>query len=138
MATTTRGYKRIPSSEENVIKYKKQYSKLSHVKVGNGFDGVILIDGDIFVAVLQCNINTKYIVALEVSDKYRRKGIAGSLLNLAIKKFECNKLTVNKTNKEAIALYEKHGYKLVKENGLMWYMEKPIVSLEKRKNFLDW
>lgn len=119
-----KGYKCIETSEENVKEWKKKYSNLSHVKTGSDFDGVILIDDETFVAVLQCNIKTGYVVALEVSNDYRRKGIADALLNSSRRNFNCDKLTVRKTNKNALALYEKKGYETFKDDGFMLYMEK--------------
>ena len=97
---------------------------MSHVKTGNDFSGVLLLDDSTFVAVLQCNVKTGYIVALEVSEKYQNKGIAKALLKLAQKEFGCSKLTVNKRNLKAISLYEKEGYETFKEEGAMLYMEK--------------
>ena len=119
-----KGFDRIESTEENIKHYKKQFQNLSHVKTGHDFDGVILLDDDKFVAVLQCNIKTSYIVALEVSGDYRRQGIAKALLQLANGEFECSKLTVNKKNSAAISLYEKFGYTTFKDDGVMLYMEK--------------
>lgn len=117
-------FSRLDTSEENIKEYKKQYSNLSHVKVGTQFKGVILVDERKFVAVLQCDTKTGYIVALEISPEYRHRGIATELLNLAQHKFSSYKLTVRKTNKEAVALYEKNGYRTFKEEGIMLFMEK--------------
>ncbi len=119
-----KGFDRIESSEANIKEYKKQFSKLSHVKTGKDFEGVILVDDGTFVAVLQCNVKTGYIVALEVSDDYQRQGIAQALLTLANSEFKTHKLTVNKKNSKAISLYEKFGYETFKEEGAMIYMEK--------------
>lgn len=114
----------LDTSEENIKEYKKQYPRLSHVKVGQPFKGIILVDEEKFVAVLQCDTKTGYIVALEISPEYRHRGIATELLKMAQHKFNSYKLTVRKTNKEAVSLYQKNGYKTFREEGIMLYMEK--------------
>ena len=119
-----KGFDRIDTSELNIKEYKKQFKSLSHVKTGKDFEGVILHENEIFVAVLQCNVKTGYIVALEVCEDYQRQGIAQTLLKLAQNEFKCLKLTVNKKNTLAISLYEKVGYKTFKEEGAMLHMEK--------------
>ena len=125
------GFKRIDTTEEIIKIYKPQYYGLSHIRTGNEYKGVILIDtDDTFVAVLQCNIKQNEIQAIDINPKYRRQGIATSLLNLAFREFHCNKLTVRKTNTAAVNLYLKHGYKIVKEAGIMYYMERPLPSTE--------
>ena len=121
---TVKGFERIPNTADNVKKYRPQYYGLSHIRTGSSYSGVILIDGDKFVAVLQCNMPRHEIQALDVHPDYRRQGIAGALLNLANREFDCNKLTVRNNNDAAIALYKKHGYKIVKEEGSMLFMEK--------------
>ena len=102
-------FSRLDTTEENIKEYKKQYSNLSHVKVGPQFKGILLVDEKKFVAVLQCDSKTGYIVALEISPDYRHHGIATELLRLAQHKFNSYKLTVRKTNKEAVSLYQKNG-----------------------------
>ncbi len=114
----------LDTSEENIKEYKKQYPSLSHVKVGQPFKGIILVDEEKFVAVLQCDTKTGYIVALEITPEYRHRGIATELLKMAQHKFNSYKLTVRKTNKEAVSLYQKNGYKTFREEGIMLYMEK--------------
>ena len=129
------GFKRVITSLENIQKYKSQYRGLSHIRTTPGYDGVILIDvGDKFVAVLQCNLKEGMIQALDVSPTYRRQGIASSLINVANSEFNCNKLTVRKNNTGAILLYEKHGYKIYKEEGAMLYMKKEGVTIKKESS----
>jgi ribosomal protein S18 acetylase RimI-like enzyme len=131
------GFKRIETTSVNINKYKSQYHGLSHIRSGHGYDGVILIDkNDKFVAVLQCHITDGMVQAIDVSPDYRRQGIAASLLRLASHEFECYKLTVRETNTAAISLYEKHGYKTYKKDGIMLFMEKENVSLEAIKDLI--
>lgn len=129
--STVHGYKRLPTTIENVNLYKKQYYGLSHVRTGTIYNGIILLDrGDVFVAVLQCNTLNRDIQALDVSPTYRKKGIASTLLGLASSEFKCNKLTVRKTNTAAVNLYLKHGYRIVKNDGIMYHMEKTNTVME--------
>lgn len=117
--------KRIEASLTNIQKYKPQYYGLSHVRTGEGYEGIILIDkGDKFVAVLQCHVKEGMIQALDVSQGYRRQGVASYLLSIAAKEFACSKLTVNANNTKAIALYEKYGYVTHHKRGVMLHMEK--------------
>ena len=125
-AKSVAGYKTLPTTEENIKKFKESYRNLSHVKTGNDFEGLLLHDGETFVAVVQCNVKTKYIVALEVSPDYQRQSIASKLLNYAVHDLDCNLLTVRMNNKNAISLYEKTGWKEFKREGIMIYMEKEI------------
>ena len=117
-------FSRIPSSKTNVDFYKKQYPNLSHVKSGHGFIGSLLINrnNNEFVAVLQCRESDSYIVALEVSDKYQKQGIATKLLKLAVDEFSAKNLSVNKTNLGAIRLYKNQGWVIIKEDLNMYYM----------------
>lgn len=116
------GYTLIDGTEENVKAYRSKYRNLSHVKTGAGFKGYILLDDDTVVGFLQCNVTTGYVVALEVNPKYQRQGIATELLTLSRTKFNCHKLSVRKSNTSAISLYEKEGYSVFKEDGIMLYM----------------
>jgi ribosomal protein S18 acetylase RimI-like enzyme len=121
---TLKGYERIETTDENIRKWKSKYRNLSHVKTGKDFEGILLVDDETFVAVLQCDIKSGFIVALEVSPDYQRQGIASALLKAARTEFSCNKLTVRESNKAAVALYEKEGYETFKKEGIMLYMQK--------------
>lgn len=120
-----KGFDRIESSEKNIKKYTKLFPGLCHIEVGKDFQGILLISKkDEFVGILQCNIKTGYIVSLEIGDNFRRQGLAQTLLKIAQDEFNCKKLTVRKNNWVAIKLYKKVGYKIFKEEGAIFYMEK--------------
>jgi len=120
-------FTQISTTKENIERLKKDYPRLNHVRVGDNLKGVIVLDGKKFVAVLQCDPDNGFIIALEVAAEYRGKGIAFALLNEA-KRMGVYKLTVNKKNNSAISLYKKTGYNVYKQNKAMYYMssKKPI------------
>jgi ribosomal protein S18 acetylase RimI-like enzyme len=99
------------------------YSNLKHVKFGNDFKGIILIDKNKFVGIIQCNVVSKYIVALEVAPEYRDMGIAKYLLKYAVN-LGINKLSVNKENEIAINLYKNFGFEIFDQDNYMYYMIK--------------
>jgi ribosomal protein S18 acetylase RimI-like enzyme len=115
-------YSKISTTEENIKKYKSIYPNLKHVKTGKDFKGIMLLDKDEFVGIVQCNTNTDYIVALEVSPKFRNQGIATYLLNYAKNELNVHKLSVNKKNTNAIDLYKKNNYRVIKQDEHMFYM----------------
>lgn len=129
------GFSRIPSSKTNIEFYKRDYRNLSHVKVGKVFDGFLLVnrENNQFVAVLQCNMETKTIVSLEVSQVYRKRGIASKLLQASLIDYGVKYLSVNKANQSAIRLYENHGWKTIREDQSMLYMEHPLVTESHQK-----
>lgn len=102
---------KVSTSPENVERYKENYPNLKHVKTGDAFRGYLYIDRRGNVAgVIQCNIETHYIVALEIAPKYRRRGLAKELLKTARTDLSAEYLSVRKTNIAAIKLYEHEGW----------------------------
>lgn len=118
-------YKQIPSTKENIDRYKTNYKNLKHVKTGDDYDGCMWIEKatDTFIAIVQCNIKTNYIVALEVSGKFRRQGIAKELLKVARQDYSAKYLSVSKKNDAAIKLYKESGWKVIDESDHMYFME---------------
>jgi len=113
----------IKTNEREIEKYKVQYPKLSHVRCDKENEGIILDNNGAFVAIIQWDNKSKYIVALEVAPEYRKNGIGKYLLKKAYSK-GINKLSVNKSNTSAIKLYIKSGYKEEKTDKTMIYMIK--------------
>lgn len=75
-----------------------------------------------FVAVLNVDKSNGFLQALEVSDAYRRKGIAGKLLKISREVYNCRDLTVAISNTPAINLYIKEGYVEVKRTDKQIFM----------------
>ena len=111
-------YTKLPWTKGNVDHFKSPANLLRHARTGKDIDGIILIKGNSLVGYIAWSQDS--IIALEVMPEYRNQGIATQLLSQS----PVQKLTVQKTNKNAIKLYENLGYKVVKENSRILYMEK--------------
>jgi ribosomal protein S18 acetylase RimI-like enzyme len=65
---------------------------------------------------------------LFIKNKYRDYGLGQKLLNIVNKKYDKICLTTNRnwTNEAAIHLYEKNGFKIIKDNKVtsLWYWER--------------
>ena len=112
----------MPLTATTVKQYREQSADLSHIRIGTGYDGLLFLDGQTFVACLSCNTVLKIIQALVVAPQYRRRGLGQTLLAMARDRFGCRELSVRKTNSSAIALYKKNGYKTYDERGPMLFM----------------
>lgn len=96
---------------------------LKHVETSN--EGYVWIDNDTIIAVLsisQKEDSQIWIQALEVLDKYRGNGYGKELLNIAVKEFNANYLSVNKKNALAKNMYSDYGFKVYKETDYMYFM----------------
>lgn len=117
-------YKKIPLNKENINKYKKDYPALKHIRENN--TGYLFIDNDKLVAVIA--VETKeddsiWGTALEIFNPYKNKGLSYKLLDIATKDLGIQYLSVRKTNKLAIHIYEKYGFKSYKETDSQYFMK---------------
>lgn len=111
------------SIDNNAIKkYKSDCKSLSHVRVMQGYDGYILLNGDSVLGYVNVNHNDNSIQALYTNDKYRGSGIGAQLLDFAIYNMNANNLSVNKNNEVAIRMYENKGFKVISQDGKMLNM----------------
>lgn len=117
-------YKELPYSQELINRYKSRENMLSHARYIPGkTDGVFLVDqrnNNQLVGYIGWEGDT--IIALEVSEDYRKQGVGTYLLGKAIRKGVTN-LTVAKNNTEAINLYKTLGYKINKETLKIYFMK---------------
>ena len=115
-------YTEIPYNQENIDKYKSKDNLLRHARYIKGItDGLFLVDKNSnLVGYIAWENDT--IIALEVSNNYRGKGIATKLLSIANNK-GANKLTVNKNNTKAIQLYKNLGWDIYKETDKIYFMK---------------
>lgn len=118
--------------DENIInKYKKEYPMLKHVRCEDTddyiCDGYMWLDGENLVCTIgSCeyrDTHEKYIVSLEVMDKYKGYGLSKQLLKFAINTMKCSKLSVNKNNEVAKKVYDDFGFKVFHQDDSMYYME---------------
>ena len=117
-------YKQIPLTQGNLDKYKRQYSNLNHVRINDNTKGIMYINDGKVVGM----VNTEkkdgdvWIQGLEVFGDNKHKGIGYYLLQYAVKDLKATKLSVRKTNKNAVNMYKSYGFKTYQEDGYMLYM----------------
>ena len=115
-------YKKLPISKSNIEKF--DYYNLCHLRTDDEYKGFMFYNDDEIVGFINVDTNENEIQALEVNKEYRQQGIGEELLEIAVNELNANKLTIRKNNKAAIRMYQKNGFKVVKSNGIMYYMEK--------------
>src|SRR5574344_1482488 len=105
--------KEIEYNQKNIDRYKNSSNMLIHARyIPNKTKGIMLIDRfNRLVGYIAWEDDL--IIALEVSELYRGRGIATEL----IKKSKCTRLTVSKLNYNAINLYLNLGWKIVVDFG---------------------
>lgn len=110
----------IAYNSENIEKYKSSDNLLRHARYIPGrTQGIMLVDNrNNLVGYIAWEKD--YIIALEVTEKYRHQGIATSLL----KSCPAKPLTVAKDNIPAINLYKSLGWKKSRNLGRMIKMIK--------------
>ena len=106
-------------TQQRAVNETKQFAKDIYA------DKDIIILGinnkSIIVYGYDTNKKALFIYSLFVDKKYRGKGYAGKLMKYCIEDYKTNysndklQLTVHTANKNAIAIYEHYGFKLVKE-----------------------
>ena len=108
-----------------VDKHKAKVRYLSHVRINNKTKGFAAFIGNDLVGVVNTeekNAKSIWIQALEVSKEYQKQGIGKTLLDMAMKRLHANFLSVRKTNKVAIEMYKKKGFRIADETGVMYIM----------------
>lgn len=117
-------YKELPYSQELINRYKSRENMLSHARYIPGkTDGVFLVDqrnNNQLVGYIGWEGDT--IIALEVSEDYRKQGVGTYLLKKAVENGITN-LTVAKNNTEAINLYKSLGWEVYKETPKIYFMK---------------
>ena len=107
MILKRKGYKELPYTKENVLKYKSPENLLKHSKVGDDIEGIMFIKGEDLIGY--CAWKGDYIVSLEVTKEYRGQGYGKELLSRALDS-GCRYLSVRKDNIPAINLYTSSGF----------------------------
>ena len=114
LTESSNNFKQIPITKDSIEKYKKQYKALSHIRLNNNTNGVILVDKEDNVVGV---INTEkkddgvWIQGFQIFGKYKGTGLSNYFLKIATNKYKATKLGVRATNDIAIHIYKKFGFK---------------------------
>ena len=100
------------------------YDNLNNLDLSDCCKGYIYTNDDEVVGFVNVDTNENALEDLEVNKDYRQQGIGQELLQVAMQEFNVNKFTTGKHNYPAIRMGQKNGFKVVKSNGIMCYMEK--------------
>lgn len=95
-----------------IVKATSFYNPNDNVS-GNGIKLIFLVDNKRIGIANISGIDTDmpFMYDFEVNEKYRGQGYGSAILDYYIKKYKVNDLSVSPSNKNAISLYKKHGFK---------------------------
>ncbi len=104
-------------SKEFIEKHNIEYMKNYLIKeINTGYSLYAEYNAEKPVGIIGINLNTDEIGLLYVLPEEQRKGYGSDLLEFALSQTNSPHLTVLNTNKAAIGLYEKYGFKFSGEN----------------------
>lgn len=113
--------KEIPYNQENINKYKAPDNMLKHARYIDGITkGIMYVYRNQLVGYIAWE--GQWIIALEVTSKFKRRGYGKMLLNVAVNA-GCNRLTVAVNNTNAIKFYQSQGWIIYQQLGHMVYMK---------------
>lgn len=118
-------YSKMGISDSFIQVYKKEFPRLSHVKVNNHTKGYVWLDGNELVAMVNVeekDDDSKWIQGLEVFGSYKGQGLAKQVLDVAVKNLGATRLAVQKNNEIAIHTYKSYGFKIDKTTDSGYYM----------------
>ena len=118
-------YSKMGISDSFIQVYKKEFPRLSHVKVNNHTKGYVWLDGNELVAMVNVeekDDDSKWIQGLEVFGSYKGQGLAKQVLDVAVKNLGATRLTVQKNNEITIHTYKSYGFKIDKTTDSGYYM----------------
>lgn len=113
ISTDVTTFKLKDGSKKPVIVKSKRFSNLNDEISSEGIKLDFYIDG---VKIGTTNIsgigtNMPFMYNFEVKKEFRNQGLGSAILEYCIKKYKVNDLSVSPSNKGAISLYKKHGFK---------------------------
>ena len=117
--------KKVKMTESFVEDYKEKYPLLKHFDCENNIGYAWLKDHTIvgICAVEKTKEDDRrYITIIEVNNVFQRRGVGTQLLKFCVMKLGANSLTVRKTNKKAIKMYNTNGFKIVSDNERQYTM----------------
>ncbi len=118
--------KSVDLTEEQLNKFKSQYKNLNHVKIDSTTKGKLFLSKDNKVVAMinteKKNDGTNWIQGLEVFGDNKGTGLSIGLLDIAVKELGADHLSVRKTNKVALKVYEEYGFQTYESNNFMNFM----------------
>lgn len=107
-----------------LILYKDKFPGLTHMRVSDKIINILYVHRktDEPVGYFSVDTDRRMILAIDVSKKFRNRKVGSQLLKKAIENKGYN-LTVRKTNKIAINMYLKNGFKIYGENPYQYIMK---------------
>ena len=113
ISTDVTTFKLKDGSKKPVIVKSKRFSNPNDKISSEGIKLDFYIDG---VKIGTTNIsgirtNMPFMYDFEVKKEFRNQGLGSAILEYCIKKYKVNDLSVSPSNKNAISLYKKHGFK---------------------------
>lgn len=108
-------------AQKLIDRFKAPDNMLRHARCGDGTDGAFYVDRKTGEMVGYVAWEGDTVIALEVSEKYRGRGYAERLLNCAIRN-GADKLSVAKSNENAIGMYRHLGWKTYRSTDKMLFM----------------
>ena len=107
-------------------KYKNQYHNLSHVKINNNTKGKLFTKNNKVIALINTEKKENgeiWIQGIEVFGDNKGQGLSRALLDICVKNFNAKYLSVRKTNKVALKLYESYVFKTYNSDKIILYMK---------------
>lgn len=119
--------KKVKITKQLCDKLSKNYPRVKHLRINSNTNGFFFMKNSenlvLTIVVETKNNDEKWIQALEVEPEFRGHNLGNQLLDFAINQMDARFLSVRKTNKIAISLYKKHGFKIYDETDSMYFMK---------------
>ena len=92
-----------------------------NIKEAELYQEIELFDGDRKIGEAEVDLKNKMLSRLSIFPPYQNRGYGQQVVKMLCEKYGCNNLWVNVDNDQAIHVYEKCGFKMVKPT--MYMME---------------
>ena len=119
--------KKVKITKQLCDKLSKNYPRVKHLRINSNTNGFFFMKNFenlvLTIMVETKNNDEKWIQALEVEPEFRKHNLGNQLLDFAVNQMGARFLSVRKTNKIAISLYKKHGFKTYDETDSMYFMK---------------
>ena len=120
-------FKKMKITKQLCDKLSKKYPMIKHLRINSNTNGFFFMESSeklVATIVVETKENDeKWIQALEVESDFKGRKLGHQLLEFAVTQMGARFLSVRKTNKIAINLYKKHGFKIYNETESMYFMK---------------